>query len=370
VLLASPTTFMQEPTTQPDLQLTRKPWTLDSENRSDALDGLRGVLVTSTLIFHAHPTFEWIPGAFHAIDPFFVLSGFLITSRIIDLRSRGRSWWRFFARRLARFVPALLLMLIAYTIACLVVFTGPTLQTRLMELVPVVFYVSNWARAFSYLAPYYLGHTWSLAIEEQYYIVWPILMHWLLRWRSGSAAVAALGLALMCAGWRYFLATQDLPFDRLYNGTDTRFDGLMFGSALALYLATARDRTVGVSIAPWVALVGAAGLIWMFATKNYRLPSTYTTGILMANAFSVVLVWALVVAPRSFLARFLSFTPFALVGTVSYGLYLWHWPIYRFMHHFHMSPELIFAIGASASLLLAAFSYNFVEKPILKRVPR
>jgi peptidoglycan/LPS O-acetylase OafA/YrhL len=271
----------------------------------------------------------------------------------------------------------LLVMLVAYTAASALVFSGPELRTRLMELPPVILYLSNWARAFGQWAPFYLGHSWSLSIEEQYYLMWPVLMHFLFKRPMLVAAGVALAIAAACAAWRFHLTLQGLPFDRLYNGTDTRLDGLLMGSALALYLAHSKSQSdagdrpaLAQRFAPAVAWVAIAAMQWMFLTQNYRLAFTYTWGIVLANVLSVALVWALVAAPKALLARLLSFGPLAFVGTVSYGLYLWHWPIYRFMFHFEWTSAAILAVGGTASLALAWWSHRYVEQPILDRVAR
>jgi peptidoglycan/LPS O-acetylase OafA/YrhL len=200
-----------------------------------ALDGLRACAVLPVLMFHGGaPGFGW---GWVGVDLFFVLSGYLITRILLhEQAATGRiDLLGFYRRRALRLLPALALLCVAFLAYAAVIGIA---WHGAREVFVVAFYVGNWTRAFGIGLPQYLGHTWSLAIEEQFYMLWPLLMIALAasaRVKAALRLVCAMLVAVIC--WRILLHVSGAHPDRLYNGTDTRADALLIGAALALALA-------------------------------------------------------------------------------------------------------------------------------------
>ena len=301
------------------------------------LDGLRAIAVSAVFLFHA----DVLPGGFLGVDVFFVISGFLITALAIGEieHTGGLALGKFWARRARRLLPALYL-LCAAVIAWALIDGVPDRLGR--EVLATLAYVANWARladGYEYFAAYeepsLLEHTWSLAIEEQFYVVWPLLMVGAvvvarrLSWspRVSIGAVAALGAAASTA-WSWWLAATDsAPLNRLYFGTDTRAVGLALGCVAGCVLArgaTTGQRKIGIG-ATVAAAAGFATLTAMAVTMNGSETWLYGPGFAVAAVSSLALVHAASgVGP---VQRVLSVEPLARMGRVSYGVYLWHWPV-------------------------------------------
>jgi peptidoglycan/LPS O-acetylase OafA/YrhL len=227
-----------------------------------ALDGSRAVAILAVLLFHGGaPGFGW---GYIGVDLFFVLSGYLITSILLVEHAKvGRiSLLDFYRRRALRLFPALAALCLTFLVYAAVALDDPTQGIR--EVLIVALYAGNWIRAFSLGQPQYLGHTWSLAIEEQLYLVWPLLIWGVLFLSKGSAAKAlrlVVALAIASIGWRAILALQGATADRLYNGSDTRADALLIGAALALALATPAVATPVASVARYLWLPAAVTIV-------------------------------------------------------------------------------------------------------------
>ncbi len=312
-------------------------------HRIPALDGLRALAVAAVMAYHLD--FGWAGGGYLGVDLFFVLSGFLITGLLIEERSESHTinLRRFWVRRARRLFPALLVMLGAVALYANLHGPGVQLQTLQGDIVATLFYFANWHFIAShnsyfaqFLSPSPLEHTWSLAIEEQFYVLWPVVLVIFAkcggrRWRgiaiAGTALLAiasALDMALLTHG------TSDIT--RVYFGTDTRAFELMAGALLAFWtertlrlprptpraLQAAGALAVGAIVAGFVELGGPPR--WMF----------YGGFLGVAVLATVVIASVSGTAPGP-LGAVLSFGPIRWVGTISYGLYLWHWPIFVFL---------------------------------------
>ncbi len=366
------------------------------------LDGLRALAVIAVLLYHAG--LAWIPGGFLGVEVFFVISGYLITALLLaEWRRRGsidlKAFW---IRRARRLLPALYVLLVA-TLAFAVVFLPGEVARLRNEAFAAFGYVTNWYLIFnqeSYFEaagrPSLLRHLWSLAVEEQFYLVWPALLAGgVMVARRRVALASVLGGVVASAALMAFLYNPDLDPSRLYYGTDTRASGLLVGVALAfvwvpeeLKLSPAdapEDRRHGVRMARrrgqlrhrwgWAIprLLDAAGLaslsvlVLFFLRLNEFQAFLYQGGLLLVG-LTTALAIAVAVHPRARLGtRILEWRPLRWVGVRSYSIYLWHWPVFMVTR-----PQLdvpldglpLLALRLATTVLLADLSYRFVETPI------
>jgi peptidoglycan/LPS O-acetylase OafA/YrhL len=335
---------------QPSARLTYRP----------ELDGLRAIAVLAVMAFHFGLPFA--PQGFLGVDIFFVLSGFLISSIIAsEVQSSGAmNWRRFYRRRAFRLLPAFWVMLI---IVAALVPPAATLSS--------FGYVINWTTALG-LVPINeaLGHTWSLAVEWQFYLVWPVILVLALRRLSPrSVVLLALTLGIASAVWRAGLWTIGPDWTRVWHATDTHADGLLLGSALGVVaafglvpLTTRLDR--GLWGATAIALAVIASLVVILPPSLGFLATL--GGPLVAVAIAVV-VARVAVFPSGRLGGILSFGPLVRVGVISYGLYLWHVPIRVLMDQ---NGPVEAAVATALTFAAALLSYRFIETPFLRAKAR
>ncbi|MDQ2825772.1 MAG: acyltransferase, partial [Actinomycetota bacterium] len=338
------------------------------------IDGLRGLAVVTVMLYHFEP--GWLPGGFLGVDTFMVLSGFLITRLLLAEWDRGAGIGlrRFWGRRARRLLPALFLVLAA--VAAVSVAWLPANQYRSLrgDAWAAITYVSNWhliATNQSYVAtagvPSPLRHMWSLAIEEQYYVVWPLVVMACLRVRRHGRTLLAVacGLGIALSALAMVLAYRGTDPSRAYYGTDSRAQTLLVGAGLALLL---HGRTV--PILRWFVGVAAAVLAaqaFLWFTVSPSDGWLYHGGFLAyALTTAVLVVAALGTGP---LARPFSWAPARLVGRVSYGLYLWHWPIVVFLTPVRTGLDgvALLMLRAAVTAVAAGASYTLVEQPIRRR---
>jgi peptidoglycan/LPS O-acetylase OafA/YrhL len=342
------------------------------------LDGLRALAVIAVLGYHF--AIPQMGGGLLGVSIFFTLSGFLITSILVTTweRTGGLELRRFWLHRARRLLPALVVVLVV-VLAVTAIVDASSLSKRWDETVSAIFYVNNWATIlgggsyFDYFAgPQPLEHLWSLAIEEQFYLVWPLLLLLLLRRLSGRLVVVAkvtIGLAAVSFVLMAILAQPALDNTRAYEGTDTRAGELLVGAALALVYRPSRVRTpppAGVRIA--VDAVGIAALfvmLWMVVSTSFYSLSLYRGGFLLLSV-ATALVVAVVSYPGSLLGSAFAVPPLQWIGERSYGIYLWHMPVVAFT-----PPSLLDGVSVSLvvlqlalTLALAALSWRLIENPI------
>ncbi len=372
------------------------------------LDGIRALSVLAIIAFHSG--LSWIPGGYYGVDAFFVLSGFLITSLLLgEWGASGTIGLRhFWGRRARRLLPALFLLV---TVIGIVMATLPgvfSTSGAFENALSTVFYASNWYQIHAGVPYFSLSsqpspwvHTWSLAIEEQFYLVWPIVVLVVLGFGAGRGGTSpswrdrvrlfvpgpapidperakrrrlVLLFVLVCVG---ALASAVLMahlaphgYDaRAYYGTDTRAQALLVGAAIAVGLtlwgqASRRPRCV--RLASGLALAGVAGTAALWATTAETSTFAFRGGFLTASLAAGAVVLGCVVAPRSLVVRLLELRPLPQLGRISYGIYLWYWPILLVTsgRRLDWGTYQLFVLRVVLTVAIAALSYELVEKPV------
>jgi peptidoglycan/LPS O-acetylase OafA/YrhL len=348
-----------------------------------ALDGLRGVAVAGVLLFHA----GHLPGGFLGVDLFFTLSGFLITSLLlVEREATGRvDLRRFWARRLRRLLPALLLVVVVAAALAPVVLRDGSLGAFRTQALATLGYVANWAevaRARDYWAlfdePLPLDHAWSLAIEEQFYVVWPLVVLLAARVATPRRAVRAVAVAGIAAslGAAWWVLRDGGGITRTYYGTDTRVASILVGAALATW-TTGRVRGPG-RAERWASAAGTlalAAVVASWAVVDGGERWLYGWGLSAHAALTAAVVAAAAGPAAGLLGRALSRPLVVRTGVLSYGLYLWHWPLYLLLdaERTGLDGWSLTALRLGASYAVAELSHRLVEAPIRServRLPR
>ncbi|XXX75437.1 acyltransferase family protein [Sorangium sp. So ce134] len=342
-----------------------------------ALDGLRGLAVAAVLAFHAGA----LRGGYLGVDLFFVLSGFLITSLLLaEQRATGRiRLARFWARRARRLLPALLLVLLGVAGYAGLLAAPEELGRIRADALASLAYVANWWTLLAgndywalFRAPSPLVHMWSLAIEEQFYALWPLVVALALRLARGSSralAAVCLVLALASLAWMIALRRAGADVARVYLGTDTRAAALLLGAALA---ASEPERWTAARpglrrALEGVACAAAAGLAWAWARVDGQREALYGQGgLFLCGLATVAILAAAGRAEPGPLARALSLAPLRALGRISYGLYLWHWPVFVALTEARtgLDGAPLAACRLALSFGLAIASYHLVELPV------
>jgi peptidoglycan/LPS O-acetylase OafA/YrhL len=389
------------------------------------LDGIRALSVLAIIAFHTG--LNSVPGGFYGVDSFFVLSGFLITSLLV------REWSgsgtirlrRFWAGRARRLLPALFLLIAVIGIVMAVVPAVLATPHILGDALSTMFYVSNWFSIHTGVTYFSLStqpspllHTWSLAIEEQFYLVWPLVVLGILKVRTtgraarraqrraerrglGGRTVDVLGggqlhmvgpppvhddpawtrrhrlhilFAVACLGsltsaiLMAFLAPNGYT-GRAYYGTDTRAQALLVGAAIAIGLTLWPEgsaRRWFTRMAGLLALAGVAGTAALWATTSETSTFAFSGGFLLASLAAGAVVLGCAVSPRSLVVRLLELPPLPQWGRISYGVYLWYWPVLLVMtgQRLHWGVYPLFLARVGVTVAIAALSYDLVEMPV------
>jgi peptidoglycan/LPS O-acetylase OafA/YrhL len=348
-----------------------------------ALDGLRGLALIAIFCFHAG--FSFAPGAFLSVSTFFTLSGFLITVLLIgEHRASGRIDLKaFWSRRFRRLLPASLVVILAVLVVSWFLADASQLHRLPGDAIACLAYVANWhfiaagdsyAALFTSKSPF--QHFWSLAIEEQFYFVYPIAMVVIFRVARGKLRTVAIGLGALIAlsviesiyGWRHGWGV-----DRLYFGADVRAAELLVGALVGVWwvheqrtgTASARLRAAGrLGLPALVAML----LLWRFAQRT---DGVWYDGGLAAYATLTSLVVLAAVRPDGVIRKILGFRPLTALGIISYGAYLIHWPVFVFVDHARTGLAMwpLFVLRIAITIVLAVVSFYAIEQPVrLKRV--
>ena len=351
-----------------------------------ALDGLRAVAVIAVLLYHGaqltSDPLDLARGGFLGVDLFFVLSGFLITTLLLtEVRRTGRIRLRgFWMRRARRLLPALLLVIAAVAIAFLahdaLDFDAIQLDRFPRDALSALFYVANWGAAFSGLSYFDrfggvspLRHMWSLGIEEQFYLLWPIIVSvGLVRFKLTAktfavlAAIGALASATLMSLW--FRAGSDPS--RIYYGTDTRAQALLVGAVAAFLLIEVPRRRLGRPLAQAAGWAGLLGCLAIFVLARDNAAWLYGGGFLLMAIAAVAAVIAASGPQHTAFARTLSRPFLVRTGMLSYGLYLWHWPVFVLLdsERTNLGGAALLAVRLAVTALVSMASYRFIEAPI------
>ena len=334
-----------------------------------ALDGLRGIAVLLVVAVHLpnvdHGLLGHLPRGFLGVDLFFVLSGFLITALLLrENEGSGVRFRRFYQRRALRLFPALFALIIAYAIYAAISNIHHAVVGMLLSM---VFYFSNWravyAGAHAVTTPG-LGHMWSLAVEEQFYMIWPIVLVLFFGMRRRLRSVVPLLTVLIAviAIRRAMMFYAGTPWLYLYIRTDTRADSLLVGALLAILWVRRKTPTRYLGIAACCAAAVFAWCLRLIANDPFFYKGGYT---IVAVCCAVML---LAVIEGNWFAKPFEWAPLRAIGRVSYGLYLWHFPVFTVVDRYGQgipgAPRILLALVSAAAFTVA--SWYLIERPFLR----
>ncbi|CAG7573311.1 peptidoglycan/LPS O-acetylase OafA/YrhL [Barrientosiimonas humi] len=345
-----------------------------------ALDGMRAISVITIMLFHA--PVSWVLGGYWSVNVFFVVSGYLITGLLL------KEWdkWRaidlagFYVRRARRLLPALLVMLLVMGLVVPRVMQERTPSTFSGDGIATLFYVANWrmiATGQSYFeqfgSPSPFRHAWTLGIEEQYYLIFPVLFIGLLKLagRRKWIPIAVIGaLTLLSAYLMARLATPGADPSRVYYGTDTRMQDILVGSLLAMGLHALGTRRVAeiaqhrraLAIVGWVVAIATLGWFLFVPAEGWA----FTGGFLLFDVMFAMLILSVELYRTSSVARLFSLSWLVWVGKLSYGLYLWHWPIFVMLDEQRtgLSAFPLLVVRLALTFAFASASFYLIENPI------
>jgi peptidoglycan/LPS O-acetylase OafA/YrhL len=346
-----------------------------------SVDGLRAVAVLAVLLYHLG--IDWIPGGFLGVDLFFVISGYVITGLILDsiARSGTLDLRAFYLSRIRRLLPALVAMLV-FTTLFIGVYAPETVRRFVADIPYVLSGSMNWAlvsRQQDYFEaigrPPLLQHTWSLAVEAQFYLIWPLVLLFILKYfGKKNIPYAALGIAL-ASGIALFaysvrIDTQASAISHVYFGTDTHSIGLFLGSALAVsWQPQNLTKEISQRAQDFIDLIGVVGLLGLLSTFlfiNESDPTLYRIAFPLSALFGCATLIS-VVHPASRFAPILSTRPLIWIGERSYGIYLWHWIVFQLTRP---SIDLVgddwalYALRVLIVFALADISLRYIEIPV------
>ena len=356
--------------------------------RLTQLDGVRGLAMLIVFVYHCG--LQWAKGGLLAVDVFFVLSGYLITGLLLseNRRTGTIAFGRFWGRRAVRLLPAMLVMVT--TVMLLWRLTAPTAELPAVrsDVIGALLYIANWhfalagANYFTHgLTPSPMLHMWSLAVEEQFYLLWPLIFWAATRHRTQQGALKAIRLTstlglLASSALMATLSLHGVSPSRLYYGTDTRATALLTGTLLATLVPltpptpttphAARRAHQKATLLGALGCLGAIWLLYYMHTADGQAPWLYRGGFLLIAALAASIIAGAVAAPNGPLAITLRFPPLRALGRVSYGAYLWHWPVILYLTHARtgLSGNNLLALRIAVTVTLAALSWNLLEQPL------
>jgi peptidoglycan/LPS O-acetylase OafA/YrhL len=343
------------------------------------LDGIRALAVLAVLCYHAN--YSWALGGFLGVETFFVLSGFLITLILLSewQATGGINLRNFWLRRARRLLPAVWLLLLILPVLA-ISFAGDALVHLKEDIPAAVLYVTNWVYIFREV-PYFeafgrpplLQQLWSLAVEEQFYLLWPLVLLFLLPRLKNNPSRLLVAIFLMIAissGGMAVLYSASVEPLRLYYGTDTRAAGFLVGAMLAIFWAPRHaSHALGRGQLEILGWTGFATLLILYNYLNEFQPFLYRGGILLTAIASALLIIG-AASPITALSKLLESRLLRWIGTRSYSIYLWHWPVFMLSRpgiDIHLPDLLIRAGQLVVTFGLAELSYRWIESPIRRQ---
>lgn len=342
--------------------------------RIDFLEGMRGIAVLLVILLHLEIP-GLIGGGWVGVNSFFVISGFIITLLLLKEHQRkGRiAFGQFFLRRFLRLVPALVAMLVVMAIAVRFLNTRDCFKIFLREGWWSLGQAINWAQVYDLVRPAYLAHCWSLAVEWQFYLLWPFILALLLR--LGGVRAALIGTATLTAlslGWAVWLAEHGASFNRFFSATDARISSILAGCLVALWWQPRQSHPATTHPWRWELLAWLCLAALAYETAIWT-PFPFDRHVLvhhpLATAAAALLVVAVLRHPGGYTGRLLGNRLLVWCGTISYGLYLWHFPIFGAVRiGFGLNGQQATIVwmlltGVPLSFLAAWLSWRLIEAP-------
>ena len=347
-----------------------------------ALDGLRALAVLSVIAYHM--SMGWAPGGLLGVTMFFVLSGYLITGLLLKEydESGTISLSNFWLRRVRRIIPAVVFGVLGTALLC-AIFDHALLTKLRPDALPTLLFFNNWWQIFNNVSyfdalgePSPLTHYWSLSIEEQFYLIWPLALLACMKFgvRKSTMEKGIVVLIVLSALEMALLFDPHADPSRVYYGTDTRAFSLLIGALLAFIWpyqkltmrAGKRMSSQGRLVFNIVGVVAVLGLIVMVVVTNGFAPFIYRGGLVLCSLLTAVAI-AVMVHPISWIGKFFGLKPLVWIGKVSYSMYLWHYPIILLMTPNNMTegvPWWLRILQLVVIFGISAFSYYVVENPI------
>ncbi|MBM2658192.1 acyltransferase family protein [Staphylococcus pseudoxylosus] len=344
------------------------------------LDGLRAIAVIGIIIYHLNK--QWLTGGFLGVDTFFVISGYLITSLLLfEYESTGIiNLKQFWLRRIKRLIPAMLVLVMVVTVATLI-FKHAEIVNIKQDAFAAIFYVSNWwyiatdVNYFEQFAFMPLKHLWSLAIEEQFYIIFPIVFILLLliikKYRNVTLILWIISLVSLLT--MIIIGQAQTGHSRVYFGTDTRLQTMLLGVIFAFvwppFKLKKNPNHILRTIIDSIGVVGIALLLMLFFIVNDDSNWIYNGGFYLISGLTLFVIMS-AVHPSGYFAKILGNPLFIYIGKRSYSLYLWHFPVISFIHSYYVDGQLpvyVYVVDIILTIILSEMSYRYIETPFRKR---
>ncbi|MGW7975451.1 acetyltransferase [Staphylococcus xylosus] len=344
------------------------------------LDGLRAIAVIGIIIYHLNK--QWLTGGFLGVDTFFVISGYLITSLLLfEYESTGIiNLKQFWLRRIKRLIPAMLVLVMVITVASLI-FKPAEIVNIKQDAFAAIFYVSNWwyiatdVNYFEHFAFMPLKHLWSLAIEEQFYIIFPIVFILLLltikKYRNVTLVLWIISLVSLLT--MIIIGQAQTGHSRVYFGTDTRLQTMLLGVIFAFvwppFKLKKNPNYILRTIIDSIGIIGIALLLMLFFKVNENSDWIYNGGFYLISGLTLFVIIS-AVHPSGYFAKILGNPLFIYIGKRSYSLYLWHFPVISFIHSYYVDgqlPAYVYVIDIILTIVLAEMSYRYIETPFRKQ---
>ncbi|AVQ32684.1 acyltransferase [Staphylococcus muscae] len=340
------------------------------------LDGLRAISVMGIIIYHLNV--QWLSGGFLGVDTFFVISGYLITSLLLfEYENYGRidliSFW---LKRFKRLIPAMLFVVL-FSVIYVVMFETEILKEIKGDAVAALIYISNWwyifqdIDYFDQFKPMPLKHLWSLAVEEQFYIFYPLVLWAFLKIFKNKkwVLITFFVISIFSALWMFYLSMPDANNSRTYFGTDTRLQTLLLGVIFAFiwpaFKLKANPAKTSRMFIDTLGMIALVALLTLFVTVNEQQFWLYQGGFYAISLLTLIII-ASVVQPKGLVAKAMGNPFFLYIGKRSYSLYLWHFVIITFVHKNFVAgqyPYYVYIIDVVLTMIMAEISYRYIETP-------